>query len=83
MLNYLLLGLPIVLLTNKTNELTNFIIKNKIGVVIGQKTKVASKLKILKKIKKNFLVNKHNQKIIIKYFSVNNATRKIIKSFEK
>ena len=77
MLNYLLLGLPIVLLTNKTNELTNFIIKNKIGVVIGQKTKLASKIKILKKIKKNFLVNKHNQKIIIKYFSVNNATKKL------
>ena len=83
MLNYLRLGLPIVLLTNKTNELTNFIIKNKIGVIIGQKTNLASKLKTLKKIKKNFLLTNHNQKIIIKYFSVNNATRKIIKSFEK
>ena len=77
MLNYLKLGLPIVLLTNKTNELTNFIIKNKIGVVIGQKTNLISKLKTLKKIKKNFLLTNHNQKIIIKYFSVNNATKKL------
>ena len=29
MLNYIKLGLPVVLLTNKTNELTNFIIKKK------------------------------------------------------
>lgn len=83
MLNYLRLGLPIVLLTNKTNELTNFIIKNKIGVTIGQKTNLATKLKTLKKIKKNFLLTKHNQKIIVKYFSINNATREILNSFEK
>ena len=83
MLNYIKLGLPIVLLTNKTNELTYFITKNKIGVVIGKKTNLIKKLKVLKKIKKNFLINKHNHKIIKKYFNVDNSTKEILNSFEK
>ena len=83
MLNYIKLGLPVILLTNKSNELTNFIIKKKIGVIIGDNTNISSKLKILKKIKKNFLINKYNLKIISKYFNVNNSTKEILNNFEK
>ena len=83
MLNYLKLGLPIVLLTNKVNELTKFITKNKIGVVIGEKTNISKKLKILNKIKKNFIINNYNNKIILKYFNVDKTTNEIIKNFEK
>ena len=83
MLNYMKLGLPIILLTNKVNELSRFIIKNKIGVVIGKKTNIPKKLKELNKIKKNFISNNYNEKIILKYFNVNNITKKIIKNFEE
>ena len=83
MLNYLKLGLPIVLLTNKINELTKFITKNKIGVVVGEKTNISKKLKILNKIKKNFKINNYNNKIILKYFNVDKTTNEIIKNFEK
>jgi len=83
MLNYMKLGLPIILLTNKVNELSRFIIKNKIGVVIGQKTNIPKKLKELNKIKKNFILNNYNEKIILKYFNVNSVTKEIIKNFEK
>ena len=83
MLNYLKLGLPIVLLTNKVNELTKFITKNKIGVVVGEKTNISKKLKILNKIKKNFKIKNYNNKIILKYFNVDKTTNEIIKNFEK
>ena len=83
MLNYIKLGLPIILLTNKVNELTKFIIKNKIGVVIGKKTDMKKKLKELKKIKKKFLLNNYNQKVLSKYFNVDSARIEIIKNFEK
>ena len=71
------------MLTNKVNELTKFIIKNKIGVVIGKKTDMKKKLKELKKIKKKFLLNNYNQKVLSKYFNVDSARIEIIKNFEK
>lgn len=83
MLNYIKLGLPIILLTNKVNELTKFIIKNKIGVVIGKKTNVKKKLKELKKIKKKFSLNNYNQKVLSKYFNVDSTRIEIIKNFDK
>lgn len=83
MLNYIKLGLPIILLTNKVNELTKFIIKNKIGVVIGKKTNMKKKLNELKKIKKKFLLNNYNQKVLSKYFNVDSTRIEIIKNFEK
>ena len=69
--------------TNKINELTKFITKNKIGVVVGEKTNISKKLKILNKIKKNFKINNYNNKIILKYFNVDKTTNEIIKNFEK
>ena len=82
MLNYIKLGLPIVLLTNKSNELSKFVIKNQIGVVVGSNTNILKKIIILKKIKKNFLMNNYNKKIILKYFNTNKITEKIIKNIE-
>tara|TARA_Y100000591_G_C21825535_1_gene696425 strand:+ start:981 stop:2144 length:1164 start_codon:yes stop_codon:yes gene_type:complete len=82
MLNYIKLGLPIVLLTNKSNELSKFVIKNQIGVVVGSNTNILKKIIILKKIKKNFLMNNYNKKIILKYFNTNKITKKIIKNIE-
>ncbi len=82
MLNYINLGLPIVLLTNKSNELSKFVIKNQIGVVVGSNTNILKKIIILKKIKKNFLMNNYNKKIILKYFNTNKITKKIIKNIE-
>jgi len=82
MLNYIKLGLPIVLLTNKSNELSKFVIKNQIGVVVGSNTNILKKIINLKKIKKNFLMNNYNKKIILKYFNTNKITEKIIKNIE-
>ena len=82
MLNYIKLGLPIVLLTNKSNELSKFVIKNQIGVVVGSNTNILKKIIILKKIKKKFLMNNYNKKIILKYFNTNKITEKIIKNIE-
>ena len=52
LLTYLNSGLPIVILSNKINELSKFVIDNKIGVVINPKENIEYKLKKLKKIKK-------------------------------
>ena len=41
------------------------------------------KLKELKKIKKKFLLNNYNQKVLSKYFNVDSARIEIIKNFEK
>ena len=63
MLNYIKLGLPIILLTNKENELTKFVTKNKIGVVIGDKSNISKEITKLKNIRKNFLNKNYNKKL--------------------
>lgn len=79
LLTYLGCGLPIVLLSNKKNELTEFIIKNKIGVVINDIEDINQKIKYLNIIKNNFFKNKTHIKILKKFFSVEKNILKILK----
>ena len=82
MLNYIKLGLPIILLTNKENELTKFVTKNKIGVVIGDKSNISKEITKLKNIRKNFLNKNYNKKVILKYFNVKITTEKFLKTLK-
>lgn len=83
MLNYLKHGLPIILLTNKKNELSNFILKNKIGVVIYKKSSIADSILTLRKIKQRFVKDKYHNKVINKYFNPVSITAQIFNSFDK
>ena len=77
LLTYLNSGLPIVILSNKINELSKFVIDNKIGVVINPKENIEYKLRQLKKIRKNFTKFKTDRKILKKYFNLKNNAKKI------
>lgn len=79
LLTYLLCKMPIILLTNKKNELSKFIIKYKIGCVIGKNTNIKKSLKDLEKIKKNFDKNNYNLKILKNYFNLEKNIEKLIK----
>ena len=83
MLNYLKYGLPIILLTNKKNELSNFILENKIGVVIYKKSSIADSILTLRKIKRKFIKDKYHNKVINKYFNPASITAQITNSFDK
>ena len=62
LMTYLNVGLPIILLSEKKNELSNFIINKKIGVVISSKENIEIKLNQLKKIKNDFIKLKQTLK---------------------
>ena len=83
MLNYLKHGLPIILITNKENELSNFILENKIGVVIHKKTSIADSIVTLRRIKQKFIKNKYHNKIIIKYFNPTSVMAQITNSCDR
>ena len=80
LLTYLITNTPIILLTNKKNELSEFIKKNNRGIIFNSKNNFDFALKKLKKIteilKKN---NNYFKNIIEKEFSVKNATNLIFK----
>ena len=80
LLTYLITNTPIILLTNKKNELSEFIKKNNLGIIFNSKNNFDFALKKLKKIteilKKN---NNYFKNIIEKEFSVKNATNLIFK----
>ena len=78
LLTYLGCGLPIVLLSNKKNELTEFIIKNKIGVVINNIEDINKKIKYINILKNNFFKNKTHIKILKKFFSIEKNILKIL-----
>ena len=77
LLTYLNSGLPIILLSNKKNELTKFVVNKKIGVVITSKENIVTKLKHLKKIKKDFIKSKTNIIVLKKYFNLKINAKKI------
>jgi len=82
MLNYLRFGLPVILISNKENELSKFIIEKDIGVVIKNKINIQDEILKLRKIKKNFIKNKHHQKILFEYFDSKTITKILINSFD-
>ena len=75
---YLNIGLPIILLSEKKNELSNFIISKKIGVTVSSKENIETKLKQLKKIKREFIDFKTNIKVLNKYFNIKINAKKIL-----
>ena len=77
LLTYLNIGLPIIILSNKNNELTKFVINKKIGIVINSNDNLKIKLKQLSKIKKNFIQYKTNIRVLSKYFNLNTNAKKI------
>ena len=77
LLTYLNSGLPVILLSNKKNELTKFVINKKIGVVITSKENIFTKLKHLKKIKNDFIKSKTNIIVLKKYFNLKINAKKI------
>lgn len=79
LLTYLLCKMPIILLTNKKNELSEFITKHEIGCVVGEKTNIKNCLEDLAKIKKKFDKNNHNIIILKNYFNLEKNIEKIIK----
>ena len=83
MLNYLKHGLPIILITNKKNELSNFILEKKIGVVIHKKTSIADSIVTLRKIKQKFIKNKYHNEIIVKYFNSTSIMAQITNSCDR
>lgn len=78
-LTYLLTNTPILILSKKKNELTNFIEQKKIGVRMGNKKNFENVLKNLIKIEKKASKDKHYfKKILKKYFSVIEVKNKIL-----
>ena len=80
LLTYLMTRTMVILLTNKKNELSRFIDKNKIGISISDKTNIT---KIMKKLKILELYSKKNQNhfanVLKNNFSTNNACNNILK----
>lgn len=75
LLTYLNSGLPIIVLSNKDNELSKFVTNKKIGVVIKSKENIINKLNELRKIKKNFIKSQTNIEVLKKYFNLENNTK--------
>ena len=80
LLTYLMTRTIVILLTNKRNELSRFIYKNKIGIAISDKTNVTE---IMNKLKKLELYLKKNQnhfaQVLKNNFSTNDACNSILK----
>lgn len=77
LLTYLNNGLPIIVLSNKANELSKFVTEKKIGVVINSKENINQKLKKLKNIRSNFIKYKTNIKVLDKFFNLKKNADKI------
>ena len=79
LLTYLMTGTIVILLTDKKNELSKFINKNKIGLSIAKKDSIYKKMKELKKLQINLSNNKSFfEKILKKNFSTIEASKKIL-----
>lgn len=79
LLTYLLTNTPILILSKKKNELSEFIEKNKIGVRLGDFKDFNAKLKSLISIQSNIKKNKfYFKKILEKNFSVQKTINKIL-----
>lgn len=79
LLTYLICGMPIILLTDKKNELSEFIIKHKIGCVIGKNTNIQKSLEGLRKIKINYYKKKYNLLVLKEFFNLERNIQKITK----
>jgi hypothetical protein len=79
LLTYLMTGTIVILLTDKKNELSKFINKNKIGLSITKGDSIYKKMKELKKLQIKLSNNKSFfEKILKKKFSTTEASKKIL-----
>jgi hypothetical protein len=62
--------MPIVILSNKKNELTEFINKNRIGCIVNSNSNISFLIRELKIIQKKFIKNNYNLYILKKYFNL-------------
>jgi glycosyltransferase involved in cell wall biosynthesis len=72
LMTYLLCKMPIIILSNKENELTEFIKKKNIGCVFNSKSNINLLIRELKVIQKKFINSNYNLYILKKYFNLEN-----------
>lgn len=78
LMTYLLCKMPIVILSNKKNELTEFIKKNRIGCIVNSNSNISFLIRELKIIQKKFIKNNYNLYILKKYFNLEENINNLI-----
>jgi hypothetical protein len=78
LMTYLLCKMPIVILSNKKNELTEFINKNRIGCIVNSNSNISFLIRDLKIIQKKFIKNNYNLYILKKYFNLEKNINSLI-----
>jgi hypothetical protein len=77
-MTYLLCKMPIVILSNKKNELTEFVKKNRIGCIVNSNSNISFLIRELKIIQKKFIKNNYNLYILKKYFNLEKNINSLI-----
>ena len=78
-MTYLLCKMPIVILSNKNNELTEFVKKNRIGCVVNSNSNISFLIRELKIIQKKFIKSNYNLNVLKKYFNLEKNINNLIK----
>jgi hypothetical protein len=79
LMTYLLCKMPIVILSNKNNELTEFVKKNRIGCVVNSNSNISFLIRELKIIQKKFIKSNYNLNVLKKYFNLEKNINNLIK----